>query len=82
MYAVAKGEVVALAAVNDPVFSQKMMGDGFAVIPETDTITAPVAGKIVSVFPTKHAIGMETAERRRSTDPHGNRYCPNGATCI
>ncbi|MDA9460173.1 PTS system, maltose and glucose-specific IIC component [Enterococcus mundtii 3F] len=62
LYAVAKGEVIALAAVNDPVFSQKMMGDGFAVIPETDTITAPVAGRIVSVFPTKHAIGMETAE--------------------
>lgn len=59
---VAAGEVMDLATVNDPVFSKKMMGDGFAVIPTTGEVVAPVTGKVVSIFPTKHAIGMETEE--------------------
>lgn len=59
---VAAGEVIDLATVNDPVFSKKMMGDGFAVIPTTGEIVAPITGKVVSIFPTKHAIGMETEE--------------------
>ncbi len=59
---VAAGEVIDLATVNDPVFSKKMMGDGFAVIPTTGEVVAPVTGKVVSIFPTKHAIGMETEE--------------------
>lgn len=62
LFTVATGEVIALTDVNDPVFSQKMMGDGFAVIPATGEVTAPLSGKIVSVFPTKHAIGMQIAE--------------------
>ncbi len=62
LFTVATGEVIALTDVNDPVFSQKMMGDGFAVIPATGEVTAPLSGKILSVFPTKHAIGMQTAE--------------------
>ncbi len=62
LFTVATGEVIALTDVNDPVFSQKMMGDGFAVIPATGEVTAPLSGEIVSVFPTKHAIGMQTAE--------------------
>ncbi|OQO50181.1 PTS glucose/maltose transporter subunit IIBCA [Enterococcus hirae] len=59
---VAAGEVIDLATVNDPVFSKKMMGDGFAVIPTTGEVVAPITGKVVSIFPTKHAIGMETEE--------------------
>lgn len=59
---VAAGEVIDLATVNDPVFSKKMMGDGFAVVPTTGEVVAPVTGKVVSIFPTKHAIGMETEE--------------------
>lgn len=59
---VAAGEVIDLATVNDPVFSKKMMGDGFAVIPTTGEVMAPITGKVVSIFPTKHAIGMETEE--------------------
>ena len=46
--------------VKDPVFSQKMMGDGFAVEPENGHIVSPVAGKVTSVFPTKHALGLVT----------------------
>ena len=59
---VAAGEVIDLATVNDPVFSKKMMGDGFAVIPTTGEVVAPITGKVVSIFPPKHAIGMETEE--------------------
>lgn len=59
---VAAGEVIDLATVNDPVFSKKMMGDGFAVIPTTGEVVAPITGKVVSIFSTKHAIGMETEE--------------------
>lgn len=59
---VAAGEVIDLATVNDPVFSKKVMGDGFAVIPTTGEVVAPITGKVVSIFPTKHAIGMETEE--------------------
>ena len=57
---VANGEVIAIDQVNDPVFSGKMMGDGFAVEPTDGTIVSPVAGKITSIFPTKHAIGIQT----------------------
>ncbi|WP_165005723.1 MULTISPECIES: PTS transporter subunit IIBC [unclassified Enterococcus] len=62
LYAPASGEVLALSEVNDPVFSQKMMGDGFAVVPISGEVTAPIAGKITSIFPSKHAIGLLTAE--------------------
>ena len=44
--------------VKDPVFSQRMMGDGFAVEPENGKIVSPLAGKVSSIFPTKHALGL------------------------
>ena len=62
LVAVANGEVIAIEAVADPVFSGKMMGDGFALEPTLGTIVSPVNGTIKSVFPTKHAIGIETKE--------------------
>ena len=60
VYSVADGQVVNIEDVKDPVFSQKMMGDGFAVEPDNGNIVSPVAGKVASIFPTKHAIGLET----------------------
>ena len=60
VYSVADGQVVALEQVKDPVFSQKMMGDGFAVEPENGNIVSPVSGTVSSVFPTKHALGLVT----------------------
>ncbi|MCD1024734.1 PTS transporter subunit IIBC [Enterococcus sp. SMC-9] len=59
---VADGKVLAITEVNDPVFSQKMMGDGFGVEPVNGTVYAPVAGIVTSVFPTKHALGLLTDE--------------------
>lgn len=58
--AVADGEVIDITSVNDPVFSQKMMGEGYAVKPESEEVVSPVDGEIISIFPTKHAIGIRT----------------------
>lgn len=52
------GKVIPLAQVNDDVFSSKLIGDGIAVIPEDNTLYAPVAGKIVSLYETGHALTM------------------------
>ena len=60
VYSVADGQVVALEQVKDPVFSQKMMGDGFAVEPANGNIVSPVTGTVSSIFPTKHALGLVT----------------------
>ena len=60
VYSVADGQVVALEKVKDPVFAQKMMGDGFAVEPANGNIVSPVSGTVSSIFPTKHALGLVT----------------------
>ena len=60
VYSVADGQVVALEQVKDPVFAQKMMGDGFAVEPANGNIVSPVSGTVSSIFPTKHALGLVT----------------------
>lgn len=61
LLSVATGDIIAIEKVNDPVFAGKMMGDGFAVEPTDKLVYSPVAGKVVSIFPTKHAIGLQTA---------------------
>ncbi|KLV25201.1 PTS glucose transporter subunit IICBA [Niallia circulans] len=53
-----KGELVPITEVPDAVFAGKMMGDGFAIIPSEGTVVSPVDGKIVNLFPTKHALGI------------------------
>ena len=60
VYSVADGQVVALEQVKDPVFAQKMMGDGFAVEPANGNIVSPASGTVSSIFPTKHALGIVT----------------------
>ena len=60
VYSVAEGEVIVLEQVKDPVFSQKMMGYGFAVEPANGNIVSPVSGTVSSIFPTKHALGLVT----------------------
>ncbi|MGY5385826.1 glucose-specific PTS transporter subunit IIBC [Bacillus spizizenii] len=56
-----KGETVSLTDVPDQVFSEKMMGEGFAIDPSEGKVVAPADGEIVSIFPTKHAIGFMSA---------------------
>jgi len=52
------GEIIEIEKVPDLVFSQKMVGDGFAIIPEGSLIKAPVSGTVVQIFPTNHAFGI------------------------
>lgn len=59
-YSVAAGQLVDIEHVADPTFAQKMLGDGYAVEPENGVIVSPVAGEVLTVFPTKHAIGIKT----------------------
>ena len=56
------GEAVGFGEVPDPVFSQKIVGDGMAVIPSEGKLLSPVDGEIISVADTKHAYGLRTAE--------------------
>lgn len=52
------GQVEDLSQVNDEVFSQKMMGDGAAVVPSDGTIYAPADGTLSVAYATKHAYGI------------------------
>jgi PTS system glucose-specific IIA component len=54
------GKVVDITEVPDPVFSQKMMGEGVAIDPTEGLVVSPFDGEVVSIFPTKHAIGLKT----------------------
>ncbi len=54
------GQAVALERVPDPVFSQKIIGDGMAVIPEDGKILSPVTGEVASVADTLHAFGFRS----------------------
>ena len=56
-----QGKAIALHEVKDEVFSQKILGDGMAVVPEKGELYAPADGTIKSVFDSRHAISMHTA---------------------
>lgn len=55
-----KGKFEDITQVKDEVFSQKMMGEGFAIEPENGKIYSPVDATVISIFKTKHAIGLKT----------------------
>lgn len=56
LYAPCTGDLKLISEVKDDIFSQKMLGDGFAVEPSSQEITSPISGEVRSVFPTKHAL--------------------------
>ena len=58
------GELVNISQVPDEVFSSKMMGDGFAMKTKDGIIVSPVEGTIVTVFPTKHAVTINSVDGR------------------
>lgn len=55
------GTFIPLEQVDDEVFSKKMMGEGYAIEPTSTTIYSPIEGQVVSIFATKHALGIKTA---------------------
>ena len=65
IYAPCKGRVVPLAEVPDPVFADKVLGDGFAVIPADGRIYAPADGEVAMVFDTLHAVIIHPAVKQR-----------------
>ena len=62
IYSPCNGQVVPLTEVPDPVFSEKVLGDGFAVIPAEGKIYAPTDGEVTMVFDTLHAIGLTSSQ--------------------
>lgn len=58
VHAVATGSAIALSHVPDAVFSEKILGDGMAILPSQNEIVSPIAGEIISVATTEHAIGI------------------------
>lgn len=56
------GEVVTLDLVPDPVFSEKMMGEGIAILPKEGGVYSPVEGTIILVADTGHAIGIKATD--------------------
>lgn len=60
IYAPMSGEKAALEDVPDPVFSEKMMGEGIAIIPNEGKVVAPVQGEVVHVPDTLHAVGIKS----------------------
>ncbi|WP_339029782.1 MULTISPECIES: PTS glucose transporter subunit IIA [unclassified Spiroplasma] len=58
VFAPVDGEIIDLSKVEDEVFSEKMLGDGIAFIPDNGEFVAPIDGKLVTVFPSGHAYGI------------------------
>lgn len=53
------GSIIPLSNVNDSVFAQETLGGGFAIIPTDNKVYSPFDGEIISLYPTKHAIGLK-----------------------
>lgn len=62
IYSPASGRIVPLESVSDPLFSNKIMGDGVAIEPTQGIIVAPCSGEVKMVFDSKHAILFYTNE--------------------
>ncbi|RYD43525.1 MAG: HPr family phosphocarrier protein, partial [Sphingomonadales bacterium] len=57
-----RGWATTLDSVPDPVFSQRMMGDGVAIQPLGDTVVAPFDGEVVTLHDAGHAVSLRSAE--------------------
>jgi len=62
LFAPVDGDLKPISEAGDELFASKAMGDGFVVIPTSNSIYSPVKGKIVSVFPTKHALTIKNGK--------------------
>ncbi|KAA9302288.1 MULTISPECIES: PTS glucose transporter subunit IIA [Aerococcus] len=60
LYAISDGEMVKLEDVSDPMFQEKMLGDGYALKASQGKVYAPINGEIKTIFPTEHGMGITT----------------------
>ena len=58
VYSPIKGQVKPLSEIKDDAFASGVLGKGVAIVPEEGKVVAPFDGTIMTLFPTKHAIGM------------------------
>lgn len=58
--AVSDGEVIRIDDILDPIFSGKIIGDGYGIIPTGNKLYSPASGKIEEIAQTKHAIYLST----------------------
>lgn len=56
------GEVISIKEVKDEAFAQEVLGRGIGIRPSIGELVAPFDGKIVTLFPTKHAVGLVSDE--------------------
>ena len=57
-----EGMAISIKEVNDPTFSEEMLGKGVAIIPSNGRVVAPVDGEISVLFETKHAVSIKSEE--------------------
>lgn len=58
IFAPVNGKVIPITEVPDPVFGEKMMGEGIAFVPADGKVCSPINGEVIQVSPTKHAVGL------------------------
>ncbi|KLD59022.1 hypothetical protein WP50_21710 [Lactiplantibacillus plantarum] len=56
------GQIIPLSEVKDEVFSSGAMGKGVAIEPTDGVLYAPADGEVALVFPTGHAVGLNTTD--------------------
>ena len=62
LLAVQNGKIVPVDTLPDPVFAEKVLGDGYAIDPTDGKVLSPVSGKIVDIQDSLHAYGIETPD--------------------
>lgn len=62
LFAPVSGKTVAIETVPDPVFADKMVGDGISVDPTTSVLVAPCAGVVANIHSAHHALTISTPE--------------------
>lgn len=58
--AVIDGEIIRIEEIEDPVFSSKMIGDGYGIIPTGKNLYSPITGKVEEIASTKHAVYLSS----------------------